>query len=188
MVQARNRAMDVARMAGWEFSVRSSCSAGPSAMSVASEPPSVASAIWNTSLRGAPGEGLAHAHGLRALTGEDERQTHAVGLLEVSLERPYAAGALRPPGATRTNRTKPAAPAVWNMCKDARICRHGGPIGPGQACRGASSVTSHRRSQGLLDPVVEAARSELGAAGLPGDQILVLRAIWRDLVTGSPPS
>jgi len=41
-----------------------------------------------------------------------------------------------------------------------------------------------RHSQGLLDPVVQAARDELGAAGLPGDQILVLRAIWRDLLTG----
>ena len=45
-------------------------------------------------------------------------------------------------------------------------------------------MTAHRHAQGLLDPVVEAARSELGAGGLPGDQILVLRAIWRDLVTG----
>ena len=45
-------------------------------------------------------------------------------------------------------------------------------------------MSAERRSQGLLDPVVEAARSELGAGGLPGDQILVLRAIWRDLVIG----
>lgn len=41
-----------------------------------------------------------------------------------------------------------------------------------------------QRSQGLLDPVVQAARDELGARGLPGDRILVLRAIWRDLITG----
>ena len=41
-----------------------------------------------------------------------------------------------------------------------------------------------QRSLGLLDPVVQAARDELGAGGLPGDRILVLRAIWRDLIIG----
>ena len=45
-----------------------------------------------------------------------------------------------------------------------------------------------QRSLGLLDPVVQAARDELGAGGLPGDRILVLRAIWRDLITASPCS
>jgi DNA-binding MarR family transcriptional regulator len=45
-------------------------------------------------------------------------------------------------------------------------------------------MTHQRRSDGLLDPVVQAARDELGGAGLPGDRIIVLRAIWRDLVTG----
>jgi DNA-binding MarR family transcriptional regulator len=47
-----------------------------------------------------------------------------------------------------------------------------------------SDTPADRRSQGLLDPVVQAARDELGGAGLPGDRILVLRAIWRDLITG----
>lgn len=45
------------------------------------------------------------------------------------------------------------------------------------------SVTSGRRS-GLLDPVVQAARDELENVGLPADRILVLRAIWRDLLIG----
>jgi DNA-binding MarR family transcriptional regulator len=45
-------------------------------------------------------------------------------------------------------------------------------------------VTAEQRTEGLLDPVVQAAREELGAAGLPGDRILVLRAIWRDLIIG----
>jgi DNA-binding MarR family transcriptional regulator len=45
-------------------------------------------------------------------------------------------------------------------------------------------VTAEHRTEGLLDPVVQAAREELGAAGLPGDRILVLRAIWRDLIIG----
>src|SRR5690606_2836079 len=43
--------------------------------------------------------------------------------------------------------------------------------------------TSARRS-GLLDPVVQAARDELANVGLPADRILVLRAIWRDLLIG----
>ena len=42
---------------------------------------------------------------------------------------------------------------------------------------------SGRRS-GLLDPVVQAARDELDYVGLPADRILVLRAIWRDLLIG----
>lgn len=37
---------------------------------------------------------------------------------------------------------------------------------------------------GLLDPVVQAARDELQNVGLPADRILVLRAIWRDLLIG----
>ncbi len=45
-------------------------------------------------------------------------------------------------------------------------------------------MTAEQRTEGLLDPVVQAAREELGAAGLPGDRILVLRAIWRDLIIG----
>lgn len=42
----------------------------------------------------------------------------------------------------------------------------------------------HRRSEALLDPVVQAARDELAAAGLPADRILVLRALWRELLVG----
>ncbi len=45
-------------------------------------------------------------------------------------------------------------------------------------------MAAEHRSKGLLDPVVQAARDELGSAGLPGDRILVLRAIWRDLIIG----
>ena len=44
-------------------------------------------------------------------------------------------------------------------------------------------MASSRRS-GLLDPVVRAARDELDYVGLPADRILVLRAIWRDLLIG----
>ncbi len=44
------------------------------------------------------------------------------------------------------------------------------------------AVTTRRR--GLLDPVVQAARDELDYVGLPADRILVLRAIWRDLLIG----
>jgi len=40
------------------------------------------------------------------------------------------------------------------------------------------------RRSGLLDPVVQAARDELQNVGLPADRILVLRAIWRDLLIG----
>jgi DNA-binding MarR family transcriptional regulator len=40
------------------------------------------------------------------------------------------------------------------------------------------------RRSGLLDPVVQAARDELENVGLPADRILVLRAIWRDLLIG----
>lgn len=40
------------------------------------------------------------------------------------------------------------------------------------------------RRGGLLDPVVQAARDELENVGLPADRILVLRAIWRDLLIG----
>jgi DNA-binding MarR family transcriptional regulator len=41
-----------------------------------------------------------------------------------------------------------------------------------------------RRREGLLDPVVQAARDELANVGLPADRILVLRALWRDLLIG----
>lgn len=44
-------------------------------------------------------------------------------------------------------------------------------------------MTDGRRS-GLLDPVVRAARDELDYVGLPADRILVLRAIWRELLVG----
>ncbi len=44
-------------------------------------------------------------------------------------------------------------------------------------------MTDGRRS-GLLDPVVQAARDELQNVALPADRILVLRAIWRDLLIG----
>ena len=44
-------------------------------------------------------------------------------------------------------------------------------------------MTDARRS-GLLDPVVQAARDELQNVALPADRILVLRAIWRDLLFG----
>lgn len=57
------------------------------------------------------------------------------------------------------------------MCNDAHIM----PTEPAAA---------ERRTQGLLAPVVQAARDEFDAAGLPSDRILVLRAIWRDLITG----
>ena len=175
----------MARMAGWEFSVRSSCSAGPSAMSVAR-----AHAQRGVRLR-------EHARPPASRRGRDpcprtanpDRERRA----PVARDGPpgcvwsatLQAGALRPPTASSANPTKLAATGVWNMCKDARIWasrphrprrRPGPPEVP--------PVTADRRSQGLLDPVVQAARDELGAAGLPGDRILVLRAIWRDLITG----
>lgn len=45
-------------------------------------------------------------------------------------------------------------------------------------------VPAAGRRSGLLEPVVQAARDELENVGLPADRILVLRAIWRDLLIG----
>jgi DNA-binding MarR family transcriptional regulator len=44
-------------------------------------------------------------------------------------------------------------------------------------------VTDGRRTA-LLDPVVRAARDEFANVGLPADRILVLRALWRELLIG----
>lgn len=52
---------------------------------------------------------------------------------------------------------------------------------------GGGAATSDRtgvRRTGLLDPVVQAARDELASVGLPADRILVLRALWRELLIG----
>ena len=184
-------------MAGWEFSVRSSCSAGPSRMSAPRRMPSAASASANVPPAVRPDEGATHPHGLRTLTGKDKCQSHAMGLLDVSSVTSEA-GALRPPAASSANPTKPVATVGWNTCKNACICgvhslarafdlslRPGTQAHPGRyPTGGIPDVTAGQRSQGLLDPVVQAARDELGGAGLPGDRILVLRAIWRDLITG----
>lgn len=50
------------------------------------------------------------------------------------------------------------------------------------AAAGVGAAMSGRT--GLLDPVVQAARDELASVGLPADRILVLRALWRELLIG----
>lgn len=53
-----------------------------------------------------------------------------------------------------------------------------------RASSGPSGPRTTARRGGLLDPVVQAARDELANVGLPADRILVLRALWRDLLIG----
>ena len=54
----------------------------------------------------------------------------------------------------------------------------------GRSRTGEGTGDPRTRRSGLLDPVVQAARDELQNVGLPADRILVLRAIWRDLLIG----
>ena len=93
------------------------------------------------------------------------------------LERTGTAGAREAAHVRPCEPYQIACPAPWNMCDHA----HGRSPDPSriEVLPWPSSTP-----QGLLDPVVQAARDELDAGGLPGDRILVLRAIWRDLIIG----
>jgi DNA-binding MarR family transcriptional regulator len=66
------------------------------------------------------------------------------------------------------------------MCDHAQVGEAEGlpPVG-----RSEVDVADERRG-GPLDPVVQAARDELANVGLPADRILVLRALWRELLIG----